>query len=253
MISCDVIQDLLPLYADGQASEGSKLLIEEHIRHCEACSAVVSAMCTPIEQPQVTEDTRYLDALKKHNRKIKNRIILTCVLTVLLCIVGWCLYMELHFTMEIPALVSTSEEDILMEMPQLALTQSEKDFAQTIPLNPVFRDSLESEEVYVIAPEDAEAVISDILPSHAVLVEVASMQNTVYISYTQNDYRYILGYMDSNNDGTIDAIEKTIGNGNFSGKGTDTVYSLRYIPVLDLSQYEKQVLRHVWFGFLKMP
>ena len=252
MIDCDIIQDLLPLYADGQLSSSSKQLIEEHIQHCEVCRIMVSAMCAPLEQQTAFEDTGYIEALKKQKYKNRKRLILACLLTVLLFVFGWWLYMEVHFTMETPVLVTTSKEDILKEIPQLALTQAEKDFAQTIPLNPIFRNPLESEQVYIIALDDVKTLVSGILPEYAVLVEVAATKNTVYISYTLDEYSYTLGYMDPNHDGTVDAIEKTIGNGDFSGKGADTVYSLRYIPVLDLSQYEKQVLRHVWFGFLQM-
>lgn len=36
-ISCDVIQDLLPLYLDKCCSEHSKKLVEEHLKECEDC------------------------------------------------------------------------------------------------------------------------------------------------------------------------------------------------------------------------
>ena len=36
---CEVIRDLLPLYADDVCSERSRELIEEHLRECPECSA----------------------------------------------------------------------------------------------------------------------------------------------------------------------------------------------------------------------
>ena len=36
-ITCDVIQDLLPLYADACCSEQSKRIVEEHLTACEEC------------------------------------------------------------------------------------------------------------------------------------------------------------------------------------------------------------------------
>ena len=36
-MKCEVIQDLLPLYCDHQASPESCQLIEEHLRECDAC------------------------------------------------------------------------------------------------------------------------------------------------------------------------------------------------------------------------
>lgn len=36
-INCDVINDLLPLYAENMISESSKELVEEHISTCPSC------------------------------------------------------------------------------------------------------------------------------------------------------------------------------------------------------------------------
>ena len=40
-LSCDVIQDLLPLYHDGVCSEESKTIVEEHIETCADCKDVL--------------------------------------------------------------------------------------------------------------------------------------------------------------------------------------------------------------------
>lgn len=37
IISCDIIQDLLPLYEDGCCSEASRDLVEEHLKECKVC------------------------------------------------------------------------------------------------------------------------------------------------------------------------------------------------------------------------
>ena len=39
-MTCEVIRDLLPLYADGVASQESRALVEEHIRTCDECRAL---------------------------------------------------------------------------------------------------------------------------------------------------------------------------------------------------------------------
>ena len=36
-ISCDVIEDLLPLYVDDMVSEDSRQLVEEHLKACPTC------------------------------------------------------------------------------------------------------------------------------------------------------------------------------------------------------------------------
>ena len=43
-ISCEVIQDLLPLYVEKLASKDSELLIEEHIGECEQCKTTLDRL-----------------------------------------------------------------------------------------------------------------------------------------------------------------------------------------------------------------
>ena len=43
---CEVIRDLLPLYADEVCSERSRELIEEHLRECPECSAMLEQLRT---------------------------------------------------------------------------------------------------------------------------------------------------------------------------------------------------------------
>ena len=43
-LSCDVIMDLLPSYADGICSEETKKIVEEHLVSCKACQASYNAM-----------------------------------------------------------------------------------------------------------------------------------------------------------------------------------------------------------------
>ena len=41
---CEVIRDLLPLYADDVCSDGSKKLVEEHLPECPDCSALLESL-----------------------------------------------------------------------------------------------------------------------------------------------------------------------------------------------------------------
>ena len=43
-LSCEVIQDLLPLYVDQACSENSTGLVEEHMAECEFCKQTYDAM-----------------------------------------------------------------------------------------------------------------------------------------------------------------------------------------------------------------
>ena len=35
-VNCNIIRDLLPLYAEGMASEESKALVDDHLRGCDS-------------------------------------------------------------------------------------------------------------------------------------------------------------------------------------------------------------------------
>ena len=43
--NCDIIRDLLPLYAEHITSEATNALVEEHLAECEACRAELEQMC----------------------------------------------------------------------------------------------------------------------------------------------------------------------------------------------------------------
>ena len=44
-INCEVIGDLLPLYAENMASKKSRELVEEHIATCESCKQALLQDC----------------------------------------------------------------------------------------------------------------------------------------------------------------------------------------------------------------
>lgn len=43
-LECDVIRDLLPLYAEKLASPASSALVEQHLAECPACRAELEQM-----------------------------------------------------------------------------------------------------------------------------------------------------------------------------------------------------------------
>lgn len=67
-IHCNVIQDLLPLYADDVVSPESRDLVDQHLESCPDCRQVLSEIRTTIPIPQQTDDAP-LKKLKKRQRK----------------------------------------------------------------------------------------------------------------------------------------------------------------------------------------
>ena len=251
MISCDVILDLLPLYADDQVSEASRALIQEHIKECKTCAAVAKSMAMPLETEPLEEEFSAIEIMRRQRKKLIRRVVLACMITAFVCFFSWWIYMETHFVYEMPVVISESAEDILEEMPQLALTQAEKDFALVLYDIPVLMDAIHTDELRVLTWDTMMADLSSILPEGAVMNEVSSFINAIYIDYQVGEYRYTLTYLDPNHDNTIDMIRKDIADGDAAGKGAQKVYETEYLPILDMVSFEKQQLKHIWFGFLR--
>ena len=65
-VTCDVCRDLLPLVADGVASEDSAALVAAHCTQCGACAALYRSLTSDRpEAAPVPDDTRILRRLKK--------------------------------------------------------------------------------------------------------------------------------------------------------------------------------------------
>ncbi len=88
-LSCDVIQDLLPLYHDGVCSEESKRIVEEHMEICSDCRDVLCGLREEAA-PDTVEAAQPLVSigmkLNKQKRKalLKGALIVTLIFALLL-------------------------------------------------------------------------------------------------------------------------------------------------------------------------
>ena len=78
-LSCKIIKDLLPLYAEGMVSGDSREAIEEHIGGCDDCREELAALRQETVVPTRT-DTAPLEHLE---RNIRRRRISAAVLSIL--------------------------------------------------------------------------------------------------------------------------------------------------------------------------
>lgn len=90
---CEIVNDLLPLYADNACSESSKAMVEEHIQTCGACKSLLEAMQSPLElaAPEEVEELPVVRALKKLRRSVwKQTIAMVAIVlaVVMLALVG---------------------------------------------------------------------------------------------------------------------------------------------------------------------
>lgn len=84
-ITCDVIQDLLPLYVDGMLSSDSSQLVEEHLEGCESCRRVWTELKQESHYFENTGSGKKMDedakaAFQRVRRSIlRKRILWVCI------------------------------------------------------------------------------------------------------------------------------------------------------------------------------
>ena len=87
---CNIVSDLLPLYADDACTEESKQIVEEHIKECADCARTLEAMKEPVEITDARNmaleltEIKFLKAFKKASRKVKIKVDLIILLVFLL-------------------------------------------------------------------------------------------------------------------------------------------------------------------------
>jgi len=82
MISCNVIRDILPLYAEDMVSDDTRALVEEHLESCGNCRDELERIRRPAEFKPDT-DAAPLEHLKKSLRARRARTVIFTVLLVL--------------------------------------------------------------------------------------------------------------------------------------------------------------------------
>lgn len=91
-MNCKIIQDLLPLYADGIASEETNEAVREHIAECEECGKIyekMTAYTKIIESAQTDREVDYMKKIKSRGIKITAAVVgglIAAAAIVLLCL-----------------------------------------------------------------------------------------------------------------------------------------------------------------------
>lgn len=110
-ITCDIIQDLLPLYADDVLSDDSKKLVEGHLAECEDCSkSLASGLTIPVPS-EIVDTSKPLRKIKKKLLRRSAIIALTaaaCVLLICAGIIYYVFYDEIPIAYE-PGRITAKE------------------------------------------------------------------------------------------------------------------------------------------------
>lgn len=90
-LECDVIRDLLPLYAEKLASPASSALVEQHLSECPACRAELEQMEKPVPvQPEPQPDAPLKNIRSSLNRRLRTML---CSFAAVLCAFGLVFWM----------------------------------------------------------------------------------------------------------------------------------------------------------------
>lgn len=109
-VSCNIIKDLLPLYAEDMVSEESKNLVDEHLCECDACTKELGAL-KKVQKVPLEVDTRALNNVKK---AINFRRVLAVVTALLLMVTVYCsAFMLLDATIYLTAEQAVESVDVL--------------------------------------------------------------------------------------------------------------------------------------------
>ena len=102
-LSCEIVEDLIPLYEDGVCSSQSREAVEEHLQACDKCRQLITSarnVAIPTAEPEKPAADR---VVLKSFRKIRLRWWVSLLLIVVLIpfgILGWNQYQGdgIHFT-----------------------------------------------------------------------------------------------------------------------------------------------------------
>lgn len=215
-MTCEVIRDLLPLCADGVASDESRAAVEEHIRTCAACRALYESMCAPVEAQEPAKEPDYMDAVRQQKKENRRFILLTYGVTLgvlLLLVVGGKVKSLPQIRAWYLESLPITAEQMAEEMPQALLTRAEKELAKEIFSLPEVQDALAnpSDDPMATLPEELyrELMIQAGFDPDSVKHGYADiMGRTVYLDWYNEEYRCILEFIDSDESGHADILRK---------------------------------------------
>ena len=70
-MDCEVIRDLLPLYADEICSDGSRRIVDEHLQECDECRELLDRLRETEVETHLTQEKDLVirDAARRFRRR----------------------------------------------------------------------------------------------------------------------------------------------------------------------------------------
>jgi len=100
-ISCNVIRDLLPLYAEDMASDDTRAMVDEHLCKCEECTIVFNTMKkdTPVPVETTTESLGKVKRIIRRKRILSVMAAVVTLITIAFSVLTY-LFTPFQLTME---------------------------------------------------------------------------------------------------------------------------------------------------------
>lgn len=92
-ISCNVFQDLLPLYIDEVISDDTKLLVRRHLQECPMCRKNYEDMCSKVMIP-IDRNTTPLKRIKQTWKRKKITLVCITLIAALVIMISGALAVE---------------------------------------------------------------------------------------------------------------------------------------------------------------
>lgn len=114
-ISCNIIKDLLPLYAEDMVSNDSRRMVDDHLCGCDACTKQLARMLKPEQVPAEIE-SHGLDALRQSIEKRRWLLALLTFFLTAATVVGIFVYFTrpIYLTAEEAGIQIIEEDDKLI-------------------------------------------------------------------------------------------------------------------------------------------
>ena len=97
-ISCDIIRDLLPLYAEDLVSEDSRRLVDEHLCTCDPCTKQLGILKKAAQIP-IEVETKSLERVENTIRRRRVLTVATALMTVVAIVVTVITYLLVPYAL----------------------------------------------------------------------------------------------------------------------------------------------------------
>lgn len=163
---------------------------------------------------------------------------------VVLLVVGVLAYFETHFTCYEYKEIQISDEKILKEMPDIALTDADLALGETLLSTPEVIETMEAGEIVSLPDALAEQLADGYLPEDLELFDISVLENAVYFDYFETPKkRVMLAFFKDDAYGPQKSIAL------YRDRGDDS--SLRFVYSNDRGKLSKIKESRRWFAYFR--